>query len=126
VNVPVIKTRGQSLYMMPDGVLVYDSRGVGFVEYRDMQINASTTRFIETSPPSDALIVGNTWRYANKKGGPDRRFNNNKKISICLYGVLKITSNSGMNIHLMTSKHDSPSNFYAQINRVLMGEERLG
>jgi len=114
ITVPTLKTRGQTLYMMPDGILVYDDRGVGFVEYDDVTINANTTRFIEERPPSDAMIVDKTWLHPNKNGGPDKRFSNNHEIPICLYGELKITSSSGMFIYLMTSKHDSPSNFVTE------------
>ena len=114
IIVPVLKTRGQALYMMPDGIFVYDDKGVGVVEYDDVSINTNTTRFIEKKPPSDAMVVGKTWLYPNKNGGPDRRFNNNHEIPICLYGELKIKSSSGMFIYLMTSKHDSPSNFMAE------------
>ena len=114
VTVPVLKTKGQALYMIPDGILVYDDRGVGFVEYDDVSINANTTRFIEERPPSDAMVVDKTWLHPNKNGGQDRRFSSNHEIPICLYGELKIKSSSGMFIYLMTSKHDSPSNFMAE------------
>jgi|SRR5208283_4676835 len=106
--------------MMPDGMLVYDNKGVGFVEYNDVQINAGTIEFIEERPPRDALVVDKTWLHPNKNGGPDRRFNNNRQIAICLYGELKLKSNSGMNVYLMTSKHDSPSKFASQLSSVFV------
>ena len=111
IDVPVMKARQQTLYMLPDGILVYDSKGVGFVEYDDVSINGNTTRFIEERPPRDAKVVDHTWKHPNKKGGPDRRFKDNYEIPICMYGELKIKSNSGMFFFLMTSKHDSPVNF---------------
>lgn len=111
INVPVMKARGQSLYMMPDGILVYDQNGVGFVAYGDVRVTVSTTRFIEERPPSDATIVDNTWKHPNKNGGPDKRFKTNYKIPICQYGNLKIESNSGLLLYLMTSKNDTPSKF---------------
>lgn len=119
IDVPVMKARQQTLYMLPDGILVYDSKGVGFVEYDDVSIYENTTRFIEERPPRDAKVVDRTWKHPNKKGGPDRRFKNNYEISICLYGELKIQSNSGMFFFLMTSKHDSPSNFKTEFSNIL-------
>lgn len=105
--------------MLPDGILVYDNKGVGFVEYEDVSINDDKTRFNEERPPSDAKIVDRTWKHPNKKGGPGRRFNDNCEIPICFYGELKIQSNSGMFFFLMTSKHDSPSNFKSEFVNIL-------
>ena len=111
IDVPVIKTKNQTLYMMPDGILVYDANDVGFVEYDDITIKHNTTNFIEENPPRDAEIIYHTWKYANRDGGPDRRFNNNHEIPVCLYGELKIKSSSGMYVYLMTSKSKSVSDF---------------
>jgi hypothetical protein len=46
--------------------------------------------------PSDAKQVGTTWRYVNKNGTPDKRFNNNTQIPIMRYGVIHFTSSSGL------------------------------
>lgn len=119
IDVPVMKARQQTLYMMPDGIWVYDDKGVGFVEYEDVSVSDSTTRFIEEHPPGDAKIVDRTWKHPNKNGGPDRRFKNNYEIPICLYGELKIKSNSGMFFYLMTSKHDTPSKFRREFGNIL-------
>ena len=118
VSVPLIKTRGQSLYMMPDGILVYDSKGVGFVEYGDLSIDAETTRFIEQQPPHDSKVVDQTWVHPNKKGGPDRRFKNNAQLAVCLYGELRVRSSSGLDLYLMTSTDEAPRNFDRQFNGV--------
>lgn len=119
IDVPVLNARKQTLYMMPDGIFVYDDKGVGFVEYEDVSVSENTTRFIEERPPGDANIVGRTWKHPNKNGGPDRRFKDNYEIPICLYGELKIRSKSGMFFYLMTSKHDSASKFNLEFSNIL-------
>ncbi len=48
-------------------------------------------------------MVDRTWRYVNKNGGPDRRFNNNAQLPVVKYGVLYLSSATGLNIHLNTS-----------------------
>jgi hypothetical protein len=111
ITIPSIKMDNWSLYFMPDIILVYDHKGVGIVEYADLNIEYNTTRFIEESPPRDAKIVGETWRYPNKGGGPDRRFNNNYRIPICLYGQLKVKTRKGLLIYLMTSIDNAPQKF---------------
>ncbi|MCI5157909.1 MAG: DUF4236 domain-containing protein [Candidatus Electrothrix sp. AUS1_2] len=119
VDIPVLKARQQTLYMMPDGILVYDRKGVGFVEYDELSVDVDTTRFIEERPPGDAKIVDYTWQYPNKKGGPDKRFKNNRQIPVCLYGKLQIRSKSGLFFYLMTSQYGSPTKFKDEILTVL-------
>lgn len=66
-----------------------------------------TTRFIEEEAvPKDAEVVGRTWKYVNKSGGPDRRFKNNRELPICLYGEIELRSESGLNTVLMFSNAD--------------------
>jgi hypothetical protein len=124
VSVPLIKTRGQSFYMLPDGILVYDSKGVGFVEYDDLNADAQTTKFIEEHPPHDAKVVDRAWRHPNKKGGPDRRFKDNGLIAVCLYGELRVKSGSGMDLYLMTSTSEAPQNFKAQFRGLYVEGEK--
>ncbi len=69
-----------------------------------MTIEQRLTTFIENEAvPSDANVVGSTWHYVNKSGGPDRRFNNNAQLPVVQYGVLMLKSSRGLNIHLHTS-----------------------
>ena len=111
IDIPVMKAREQTLYMLPDGILVYDSNDVGFVEYNEITITQGTTNFIEDHPPKDSEILYYTWKHPNKNGGPDRRFKNNYQIPVCLYGELKVQSKSGMFFFLMTSQHEAPKKF---------------
>jgi hypothetical protein len=77
---------------------VYEGRSVGAVTYLDLAVSASDTQFREEGTvPSDAENVGMTWRYVNKSGGPDRRFNNTTQIPSLNYGDLHLTSSTGLN-----------------------------
>jgi len=96
VSVPCLPLGKTTLYLLPDRMLVYTSHGVGAVEYSTLELTASPTRFVEDGQvPHDAQIVGNTWRFVNKNGTPDRRFNNNRQIPICQYEELRIESKTG-------------------------------
>jgi hypothetical protein len=98
LEVPTIPAGLQTLYFFPDRLLVYDRTRVGAVAYRDLKVDAGVTRFIESDAvPSDSMLVDRTWRFVNKKGGPDRRFSNNRELPILQYGVLHFTSGSGLN-----------------------------
>lgn len=94
----------QTLYLFPDRLLVFDAGRVGAVGYNELSVTVSETRFVERSAPSDARVVDHTWRYVNKKGGPDRRFANNQQLPICLYDEIHFGSSSGLNEIIQVSR----------------------
>jgi hypothetical protein len=92
------------LYFLPDTILYRDGVGYGSIAYSDLKLAQAFTRFIESdSVPADATVADYTWRYVNKNGGPDRRFNNNRQLPVLQLGVLVLTSSKGLNIQLNTS-----------------------
>jgi len=100
------------LYFMPDLILCWDHGTFGAVSYDDFHVEQGSTRFIEDGyVPSDAVVVGQTWRYVRRDGGPDRRFNNNRQLPIAQYGTLALTSSRGLNIHLQVSSLDATAAF---------------
>ena len=97
IQVPAFKTDRSTLYFFPDRLLIYNWGGVGAVPYNQLHAEASQVQFREGElVPGDAVKVGTTWRFVNKNGGPDRRFNNNRQLPIMLYGQLFLTSTSGV------------------------------
>lgn len=97
IDAPLLPVGTQTLAFMPDRVLVFDPKGVGAVSYADLMVERSTTRFIESdSVPADAIVVGQTWQYVNKRGGPDKRFKGNRELPICAYEDVRFTSPSGL------------------------------
>ncbi|MBR9803321.1 DUF4236 domain-containing protein [bacterium] len=105
LSVPFLRLGQHSLYFLPDYLLVYAPNGVGAIPYSDVSLAADKTRFIEESfVPHDAVVVDHTWRYVNKNGGPDRRFNNNRQIPICNYEELCLTSSTGLREVLQVSR----------------------
>lgn len=118
ISIPLIKTNGNSLYFVPDGILVYDSKGIAYVDYQNLKNSCDTTRFADDNPPSDAHIIDKTWLYINKDGGPDRRFKNNKEIPVCKYGKLKIEIGNRLLLYIMTSLEDAPKEFQKAMNKI--------
>ena len=97
IDVPTLPAGRQSLCFLPDRLLVFDKGSVGAVSYEALTIEASDTRFIETEAvPADAQVVGHTWRYVNKNGGPDKRFKDNRQIPICKYEEIWFRSATGL------------------------------
>lgn len=102
----------QILYLLPDRILVVDQSGVGGLDYAALKIERATSRFIESDAvPSDASIVDSTWKYVNKKGGPDRRFKDNRELPIAEYENLTIQTSNGLNEWFQFSKRDAAQQF---------------
>jgi len=96
--VPSISVGRQTLHFFPDRILVFNRDGVGSIGYDALEVDVQETRFIETEGvPSDCKVVGQTWTYVNKKGGPDKRFKNNRELPIALYEQIAFQSTSGLN-----------------------------
>jgi hypothetical protein len=107
VPVPSIRMGKETLYFLPDRLLVYAGTNIGAVAYADLHVRVNDKRFIEesrASVPGDAEVVGATWQYVNKKGGPDLRFKNNPELPICLYEEIHLNSASGLREILQLSK----------------------
>ncbi|RXK64270.1 DUF4236 domain-containing protein [Stenotrophomonas sp. MA5] len=106
----------QTLHFFPDRVLIYDANGVGAVSYQGLQVLVSSTRFIEDGGvPRDATVVDRTWRYVNKKGGPDRRFKDNRELPVCQYEEVALRSDTGLNELLQISRLGSAAGFASAI-----------
>jgi hypothetical protein len=89
VSIPCITLRKTELYFFPERLIV---------ERNDV-------RFIESeSLPSDALVIDYTWKFVNRSGGPDKRFNNNRKLPICRYSEYTFQSEGGLLEVITTSK----------------------
>lgn len=119
VRVLSIGVGRQTLYFFPDRLLVYDGANVGAISYRTLELSVKPQRFIEDGTvPSDATIVGYTWRYVNKGGGPDRRFSNNPQIPICMYDELTLRSASGLHEVVHLSRAGAAEGFAASIRHL--------
>lgn len=119
INVPSIPVGKQTLFFFPERLLVFENNRVGAISYENLNLEIEAARFIEDGAvPRDAKIVDHTWRYVNKSGGPDRRFNNNRQLPICLYEDLNLTSTTGLNERIEFSKTMIAFQFQFSINQL--------
>ncbi|WP_198031906.1 DUF4236 domain-containing protein [Bradyrhizobium sp. Ec3.3] len=106
----------QTIYFTPDAILVIAGARVAAFRYNDVEIVSRATRFIEDgAAPSDAHVVAETWRFVNRNGGPDRRFSNNRKLPICLYGEIDFKSASGLNERIHCTRVDASEGFASAV-----------
>jgi hypothetical protein len=123
VMVPLMPAGRQLLAFMPDRLLVFDSQTVGAISYETLDLRCEESRFIEDgSVPSDATVVGRTWKYVNKSGGPDRRFKDNREIPICAYEEIHLSSKTGLNELIQVSRRAAG----APLSTALTGLQHVG
>lgn len=101
----LMNANGGELFLNPAFVLYFVSQqAFALVDIRDVTLNYNPMSFIEEeSVPSDAELIGHTWKKANKDGSPDRRFANNYQIPILKYADVRLSSQSGLNEAYMIS-----------------------
>jgi uncharacterized protein YgiM (DUF1202 family) len=105
VEIPYLGLINTELYFFPERLIIKRGNEFGAIMYKNIECFGNITRFIESEGvPRDSVVVGQTWRYLNKNGTPDRRFNNNHQIPICQYSEYSFHSNSGLNEKISTSK----------------------
>lgn len=100
----------QRLLFLPDRLLVSEGKAMAAVPYENLIVEVSQKRFIEEDVrPPDAPVLDWTWRYVNRSGGPDMRFNNNIQLPVMGYGELALSSFGGLRVVLQTSNCDAAS-----------------
>ncbi|MDQ1206425.1 hypothetical protein QE377_002784 [Microbacterium sp. SORGH_AS 862] len=123
IAVPGFTAGKDGIYFLPDRILLRDGKRYTDISYRQAQLMGVQTRFIEDEAvPRDSLVVGETWRYVNKNGGPDRRFSNNRKLPIALYSELRVTSVHGVDWRLQCSRSDAAPAVTATLDSAPLAE----
>jgi hypothetical protein len=112
IEVPSIQGGRNSLYFFPDVLLVEQGKRYAAFPYGEFSISWANTTFIENeSPPKDSVVVGYNWKYTNKKGGPDRRFKNNRQFPCMQYQQMVITGPGELRKTLHISRVEDRSDF---------------
>lgn len=119
ITPPAIKSGKETLYFLPDFLLVVENAKIGAVAYERLNIQWQDSYFIENQAvPSDTQIISYTWQHPNKSGGPDRRFANNRQVPVCLYESIYLTSPNGLNELLQVSRSGVTQPFASAVKRL--------
>ena len=114
-----VEANGTVFHFLPDQILLFSGRRYASIQYGQLAIEVRATRFIETeSAPGDSRQVDTTWRFVNKSGGPDQRFNNNRQIPVLQYGEVTLRTNTGLSVILQTSNVEKAQAFSNQLSGV--------
>lgn len=107
IDVPILTTGRTTLACYPDRILAFQGNAVGAVDYGHIVAASESVQFVEhEAVPADAKIVGRTWQYVNKSGGPDRRFKDNRELPVCLYNQLNVSTRDGLDVRFLSSKEN--------------------
>jgi len=118
VEAPTIAAGPYILHLYPDRFLLGEKGRFTEHRYDDLQADADVTQFVESATlPSDAVVVGHTWTYVNVRGGPDRRYKDNRKLPIALYGELTLRAGDAKLV-LMMSAADAPERLRTALRRL--------
>ena len=105
VRCTALQMGAQQLVFLPDRLLIRYGKRVTAIGWEYLEATHRSLRFIEDGHvPPDSQIVDTTWRYVNKSGGPDLRFNNNTRLPVVDYGELTIRSSTGFHLVLQSSQ----------------------
>lgn len=119
ITPPAIKSGKETLYFLPDFLLVVDDKKIGAVGYDKLAIRSQQSNFIEEGVvPSDRVVLRQVWKHPNKGGGPDRRFADNIQLPVCQYEAIHFTSPNGLNELLEVSKVGVAEPFAKAITRL--------
>lgn len=119
IAVPSIQHVGRTVYFLPDRVLINERRSFTELSYPALHSTASATNFIESGTvPRDAQLVRTTWKYVNKKGGPDRRFKDNRQLPVLRYGELDLSSAAGFHALWQSSSPEAARALAAALHQM--------
>ncbi|MEM1395562.1 MAG: hypothetical protein AAGG00_20195 [Cyanobacteria bacterium P01_H01_bin.150] len=107
------------LYLFPDRCFVFQDGVYSTISYNEVQVSLSDLEYVEQeSLPSDATVIGKTWKYVRRDGNRDRRFNNNRQLPIVNYGLVAFSSPNFI-AYLIVSSAEIASSFTQSFNQVL-------
>lgn len=101
-----LNIKDKKFYFLPNKVLVHDKIKTIGLNFQELNFYFGENTFIEEEcAPSDSKIIDYTYRFVNKKGGPDRRYKDNPQYPICLYGTIDIKNEEGLNLSILLSSN---------------------
>jgi hypothetical protein len=96
----------------PEGVLVYRQEQYRSVSYAALGVILSFVRFVEREAvPADAEVLGHKRHSVPANSGPDRRYRSDLQPPTVMYGVLRLTGPTGLDMRLLVSNRAAAARF---------------
>ena len=112
-NIYIPNVNGPDIYIFPAFIVLFKNyKQFSIHDIQQVNISVTATGFHEEDGVSgDATVVGQTYKYTNKNGTPDKRFANNYTIPVVRYGDLRLDSDGGINDRYLFSNFDKFTEF---------------
>ena len=132
-NLYLPNMNGADIYIYPTFIVLFKNyKKFSIHDLKDVDISIQASSFQEEQGvPKDSEVIGHTYKYTNKNGQPDKRFNNNYEIPVVRYGDFRLRSDSGINERYQFSDFDKFADFakafttYLQANLKTFFEGRI-
>lgn len=119
INVWGIDSGSITLYFFPDLIFVFQNGVYSTIAYNELKVVNDDLQYTEHEAlPQDATVIGQTWKFVRRDGGPDRRFNNNQQLPIVSYGLVQLTTQRFV-LYLIVSSLKVASSFTNSLSQLL-------
>ena len=113
IDTPSLEAGKRGVYLLPDQMLIRDVHVFAAFAYHEVDLAIGLTTWIESgSVPADSQRVGTTWQYANAKGGPDRRYKNNRQLPEMQYAQVVLATPNGSQCWWLVSSVSAARAFF--------------
>jgi hypothetical protein len=101
----------RNLYFLPHVLVVQNGLNVSANSYDSVRLQISEWNLQVQSVPQGAEFLGYVWKFMNKDGGPDRRYNNNYQIPVIRTWEVDFEIEDAGELHLAFSDRLAVTNF---------------
>ena len=118
--IPRIASADAEYYLAPDGVytIAGNRRRVAIYSYIGLQARTESFEWLEEqAAPNDAEFVRYQWRFPNKDGSRDLRYNNNHQIPVFRYTLIRLQHPEGLDLAIQASNGPVAESFAQEVNR---------
>lgn len=113
----VVHASGHTYFFLPHVLASRTGTDVTANSYDTVRLEVTEWRMQVDQVPSGAEFVGYVWRFMNKDGGPDRRYNDNFQIPVILTWEVDFFIQGVGELHLAFSSRAAVATFKAAFER---------
>jgi hypothetical protein len=117
IRVNGITYHSKAVYFLPEKILLIDGSDVRNVPYQVLTVGVDSLEYVEAEGNMyrDTQVIDRRWKFINRDGSRDRRFNANVQLPVVRCGLLTLTVGSTQ-LDMMTTNPEAPAAFATQFD----------